>query len=250
MKLNCDMGESFGCWSMGNDAAVMPWVDMANIACGFHASEPDNMVATIALAVSRHVEIGAHPGYDDKIGFGRRSIPHSSESITALVAYQVGALEALCQLQGAHVSYVKPHGALYNDMMKTPVIFQAILTAVAGLNQQRETPLALMILARVDNTQYQQWAEAVGVPLLFEAFADRAYDDQGLLVARSEPNAVYHDPAQIRQQVAHLAKGQVITVSGHVLPLQVDTVCVHGDNEESIAMVKTLHDDIRAMAWV
>lgn len=157
MKLNCDMGESFGCWSMGNDAAVMPWVDMANIACGFHASDPDNMVATIALAVSRHVEIGAHPGYDDKIGFGRRSIPHSSESISALVAYQVGALEALCQLQGAHVSYVKPHGALYNDMMKTPVIFQAILAAVAGLNQQRETPLALMILARVDNTQYQQW---------------------------------------------------------------------------------------------
>ncbi|MGF1685497.1 5-oxoprolinase subunit PxpA [Photobacterium japonica] len=246
MKLNCDMGESFGCWSMGNDAAVMPWVDMANIACGFHASDPENMAATIALAVFRHVDIGAHPGYDDKVGFGRRSIPHSAAAITALVAYQVGALDALCQLQGAAVTYVKPHGALYNDMMQNETVYQAILSAVAGLNQHRSAPLALMILARVDNQAYQQWADEQGVPLLFEAFADRAYDDEGLLVPRSQPNAVYHDPTQIRQQVALLARGTVRTLSGNFLILQVDTVCVHGDNDASIALVKTLSEDLRA----
>ncbi|MGF1727002.1 5-oxoprolinase subunit PxpA [Photobacterium nomapromontoriensis] len=244
MKLNCDMGESFGCWKMGNDAAVMPWVDMANIACGFHASDPDNMTATIKLAIMHKVEIGAHPGYDDKLGFGRRTIAHTSVAITSLVAYQVGALEALCQLQGASVNYVKPHGALYNDMMADTDIFCAILAAVAGLNQHRATPLKLMILARGSNQHYQQLAMAMHVELLYEAFADRAYDDSGMLVARHVAGAVYHDSQQIRAQVAKLAQGGVMTVTGKQLALQVDTVCVHGDNDESIATVKALYEDL------
>ncbi|MGR5061473.1 5-oxoprolinase subunit PxpA [Photobacterium sp. DNB22_13_2] len=244
MKLNCDMGESFGSWSMGKDPDVMPYVDMANIACGFHASDPDHMARTIQLAVEDNVEIGAHPGYDDKSGFGRRSIPHSAEAITRLVAYQIGALDALCQLYGGVVRYVKPHGALYNDMMVQPWIFEAILSAVSDLNQYRSSPLKLMILARCDNQQYIELSAQRNVELLFEGFADRAYNSEGLLVPRSQAGSVYHDSHRIRQQVAELAAGKVTTIDGKTLALDVDTVCVHGDNDESIAIVRQLAEDL------
>ncbi len=237
MKLNCDMGESYGLWEMGDDAAVMPWIDMANIACGFHASDPTTMSETVRLAVSHNVMIGAHPGYDDKTGFGRRSIPMHPEEITHLVAYQVGALGAICQLHQSRIHYVKPHGALYNDMMANPAIFEAVVRAVAGL---AESPL-LMILARADNQAYTDVASQYGVSLIFEAFADRAYTSDGSLVSRTEPGAVYHDEATIQQQVTDLAKGEVRTIDGQLLKLQADTVCVHGDNPESIAVIKRLY---------
>ncbi|UXI00196.1 5-oxoprolinase subunit PxpA [Photobacterium sp. TY1-4] len=245
MKLNCDMGESYGIWQMGNDHAVMSWIDMANIACGFHASDPDVMAETVASALAHGVEIGAHPGYDDKPGFGRRSIPHLPESITQLVAYQAGALEAICRLQGGHVRYVKPHGALYHDMMASEAIFEAMLRAVAGLNQfapmRAAEPVKLMIQARADNEIYQGLARRYAVELLFEAFADRAYRDDGNLVPRSESGAVHRDPARIEQQIRELAVGEVTTVTGNRLALQADTVCVHGDNDESVAMIARLH---------
>lgn len=241
MKLNCDMGESFGTWQMGNDHAVMPWIDMANIACGFHASDPDVMAKTVSWALSHQVDIGAHPGYDDKVGFGRRSIPHSLSSITQLVAYQAGALEAICQLQGGQLNYIKPHGALYNDMMGNKAIFEAIVKAVAGLNLNRQIALKLVVLAKTDNRQYLKIAKRHHVELLQEAFADRGYDDSGSLVARTEPGAVYHDSAQIKQQVIELAEGRVTTMSGKTLTLKADTVCVHGDNDESIATIAALH---------
>ncbi|GAB6260205.1 5-oxoprolinase subunit PxpA [Photobacterium sp. CCB-ST2H9] len=237
MKLNCDMGESFGCWQMGNDAAVMPWIDMANIACGFHASDPDIMSETVACAVAHQVMIGAHPGYDDKPGFGRRSIPHSPVEIRHLVAYQTGALEAICQLHGGHVAYVKPHGALYHDMMGNPAVLEAILTATAAMNRQRATPLSLMVLAQRDNRAIEAIAQQYQVSLLFEAFADRAYDEQGKLVARSQPGAVHHDNNRIRQQALELASGHVTTLNGRILSLRADTLCVHGDNPESIATI-------------
>ncbi|KHT63386.1 hypothetical protein RJ45_13485 [Photobacterium gaetbulicola] len=244
MKLNCDMGESFGRWTMGKDADVMPYIDMANIACGFHASDPDHMAKTIQLAVEDNVEIGAHPGYDDKCGFGRRSIPHSAEAITRLVAYQIGALDALCKLYGGEVSYVKPHGALYNDMMSQSWIFEAILSAVSDLNPYRSSPLKLMILARCDNQHYKELAVQRNVELLFEGFADRAYDSEGLLVPRSQAGSVYHDSQRIRQQVAELAVGKITTIDGNTLELDVDTVCVHGDNDESVAIVRQLSEDL------
>ncbi|MGF1736212.1 5-oxoprolinase subunit PxpA [Photobacterium satsumensis] len=244
MKLNCDMGESYGSWTMGKDSDVMPYVDMANIACGFHASDPDHMAKTIQLAVEDNVEIGAHPGYDDKSGFGRRSIPHSAEAITRLVAYQIGALDALCQLYGGEVSYVKPHGALYNDMMADEAIFKAIVNAVSDLNRYRTSALKLMILARCDNQQYTDLAAQLGVELLLEGFADRAYNSDGLLVPRTQAGSVYHDSRRIRQQVAELAKGKVTTIDGKTLALHVDTVCVHGDNDESIAIVRQLAEDL------
>lgn len=241
MKLNCDMGEGFGPWQMGNDLAVMPWIDMANIACGFHASDPDIMAQTVSWALSHQVEIGAHPGYDDKAGFGRRSVPHELTSISQLVAYQAGALDAICQLQGGRVSYIKPHGALYNDMMANEAIFEAITKAVAGLNQHQQQALKLMILAKSDNGTYPEIARHYQVELLYEAFSDRAYNEAGLLVPRSEPGAVHHDPERIRQQVIELSQGQVTTISGDQLKLQADTVCVHGDNQESIATIASLH---------
>ncbi|KLV08891.1 hypothetical protein ABT56_01360 [Photobacterium aquae] len=245
MKLNCDMGESFGSWEMGNDAAAMPWIDMANVACGFHASDPSHMAKTVELALVHGVEIGAHPGYDDKQGFGRRHIPHTSQEITQLVAYQVGALDAICRLYGATLNYVKPHGALYNDMMADPSVYEAILSAVSLLNMQRPSSLSLMILARTDNRQYIAQAAKYAVPLLFEAFADRAYQSTGLLVPRSQAGSVYHDTERIRQQVAELAGGWVTTIDNQCLKLYADTVCVHGDNEESVMLVKQLHEDLR-----
>ncbi|KDM90532.1 5-oxoprolinase subunit PxpA [Photobacterium galatheae] len=237
MKLNCDMGESFGSWQMGDDEAVMPWIDMANIACGFHASDPDIMSETVACAIAHKVVIGAHPGYDDKPGFGRRSIPHSPAAIRHLVAYQTGALEAICQLHGGHVAYVKPHGALYHDLMGQPVVLEAILTAMAAMNRQRDIPLSLMVLSKRDNSVIEAMARQHQVNLLFEAFADRAYDEQGNLVARSQPGAVHHDHHKILQQALELASGQVTTLSGQILQLQADTLCVHGDNPESIATI-------------
>lgn len=250
MKLNCDMGESYGIWQMGNDQAVMSWIDMANIACGFHASDPDVMAKTVCWALEHGVEIGAHPGYDDKPGFGRRSIPHAPESITQLVAYQAGALDAICRLQGGHVRYVKPHGALYHDMMANEAVFEAMLRAVAGLNQHAAArgaePVKLMIQARLDRDSYLLLARRYAVELLFEGFADRAYHDDGRLVSRCEPGAVHRDPVRIEQQIRELALGEVTTITGNRLPLQADTVCVHGDNDEAVAMIARLHQVLKS----
>ncbi|WP_318433360.1 5-oxoprolinase subunit PxpA [Photobacterium leiognathi] len=240
MKLNCDMGESFGAWIMGDDASVMPWINMANIACGFHASDPNVMATTVSLALQHNVMIGAHPGYQDKEGFGRRHIPHTLDEIRHSIAYQVGALDALCVLHEAQVSYVKPHGALYNDMMKDPALFEAIVLTVSKLNFSRPHPLSLMVLSKASNDAYIQIAQQYGVHLLFEAFADRAYTSEGLLVPRTEPNAVHHHPDLIKAQVLQLAQGKVKTHCGKLLSLTVDTICVHGDNPESIATIKAL----------
>ncbi|MGF1794047.1 LamB/YcsF family protein [Photobacterium profundum] len=246
MKLNCDMGESYGPWQMGNDEKVMPFIDMANIACGFHASDPDIMAQTVEWAATYQVQIGAHPGYDDKLGFGRRSIPHALSSITHLIAYQVGALDAICRLHNNKVSYVKPHGALYNDMMVNRDIFESIVKAISGLNVERiknapSNALKLMILARTDNSAYQAIAKQYHVELLEEAFADRAYDSDGSLVSRSQIGAVYHTPERIKLQVIQLSQGYVVTLDGKRLALNADTVCVHGDNETSIVSIAELH---------
>jgi len=237
MKLNCDVGESFGLWEMGLDQAVIPWVDMVNIACGFHASDPDVMARTVQSAVENNVQIGAHPGYNDKFGFGRRSIPHSLKQISHLVAYQTGALQAICQLYGGRVEYVKPHGALYNDMMVDQDIFRAVIEGIRKLSPRP----ALMILAQTDNSLYQGIAEQAGVQLILEAFADRAYTPEGRLAPRSQAGAVYHCAEQIIEQVMQLAKnGCVTTTEGGQLQLNADSVCVHGDNPESVATVEQL----------
>lgn len=239
MKLNCDMGESFGQWQLGMDQAVMPHIDMANIACGFHAADPLTMQQTVALAKQHKVAVGAHPGYPDLIGFGRRHISCTADEIHALILYQVGALSAFCQQQNIPLSYVKPHGALYNDMMKNEDILIAILKGIADFNSD----LSLMLMAKTDNSRSEVLAAKFNVPLIFEAFADRCYTDDGLLQDRSLPGAVFSDHNQIINQAIQLAtQGTVTSNSGKLIALHADTICVHGDNHhaiESIVQIKS-----------
>ncbi|WP_088330034.1 5-oxoprolinase subunit PxpA [Lacimicrobium sp. SS2-24] len=238
MLLNCDLGESFGNWKMGLDDQVMSYIDQANIACGFHAGDPDVIQHTLALAKAHNIEIGAHPAYPDLQGFGRRSMAHSHDEIVNLLHYQIGALSGMAAVQQLELSYVKPHGALYNDMMGKEAVFVAVLDAIA----QFPRPLKLMLLATSEAPGYQQKAQEAGVELLFEAFADRRYLDDGRLSPRSMPDAVL-DSQQTLEQVELLAKeGAVITVSGNKLPLKADTLCVHGDNPHAVAMVKQIRD--------
>ncbi|TVP57767.1 MAG: 5-oxoprolinase subunit PxpA [Halomonadaceae bacterium] len=237
LLLNCDMGESFGPWTMGMDEQVMPLVDMANVACGFHASDPVTMTRTVALAKAAGTRIGAHPSYPDLAGFGRRSMQCSHDEIVALVQYQTGALAGICQSRGMALSYVKPHGALYNDMMRDPAVLRAVLAGVAGYDRT----LPLMVLASADNRQVEEIAAEAGVTLMFEAFADRAYGSDGLLLPRSEPGAVYSNPASILAQSLSLAHDGVVSArDGSLMKLMPDTLCVHGDNPASVAVIQQI----------
>lgn len=237
MKLNCDLGESFGSWSMGADADIMPLIDMANIACGFHASDPLIMRKTVELAVANNVSIGAHPGYPDLVGFGRRSMQCSAKEIEAFVMYQCGALEAMCVANGIHVEYVKPHGALYNDMMRDDAVFTAIATGLHAYNKN----LKLMILSTKNNAHYEQLAKPYGIDLIYEVFADRAYTQGGLLVPRSQKGAVIESHEEVVARIDLLQKkGKLLTISGKEIDMQADCMCVHGDNQEAIDLVKAL----------
>jgi len=233
MKLNCDLGESFGAWTMGLDSEVMPYIDQANIACGFHGGDPLVMQKTLALAKKHQVSVGAHPSYPDLVGFGRRSMQCSSEEIVALIHYQVAALDGMASAQGLSIDYVKPHGALYNDMMKKPEVFADILTALAKYPKK----LALMLQAIPEIEDYKAQAGKLGLTIYSEAFADRCYDDEGRLLARSEPGAVLNKAAMLAQVQQLTEHGTITTVSGKVIPLHVDSLCVHGDNPEGVQAI-------------
>ncbi|NCF17600.1 MAG: 5-oxoprolinase subunit PxpA [Haliea sp.] len=236
MLLNCDLGESYGSWTMGLDAEVMPHIDQANIACGFHGGDPLTMRRTLALAAEHGVRIGAHPAYPDLVGFGRRPMNLSADEIIANLHYQVAALEGMANSQQLELEYVKPHGALYNDMMAKQEVRQAIMQAVASYHK----PLSLMLQATPEAEQHRQEAEEFGLSLQFEAFADRCYDDDGKLLSRSKPGAV-HDRGRMLVQVEQLQRdGTVTTVSGHVIKLQADTLCVHGDNLEGVQAIQAI----------
>ncbi len=244
LLLNADMGESYGPWVMGLDHEVMPHVDLANVACGFHASDPDVMRTTVRLAKQHDVRVGAHPAYPDLVGFGRRSLACSAEEVENLVLYQLGALAGMCRAEGLEVSYVKPHGALYNDMARDPEIMTAVMRAILAFDAR----LPLMTLATRDTSVAIQLAREQGVSLWFEAFADRAYDGEGRLVSRREPGAVHHDPAVIVDQAVRIASGRPLTASdGSELRLAADALCVHGDNPESVAAVRSIREALNAL---
>jgi len=237
IKLNCDMGESFGIYSMGLDEQIMPYIDMANLACGFHASDPVTMHQSIKSAVAHGVEIGVHPSYPDLVGFGRRDMTCSSEEIVSFVLYQLGALEALCQSYGTRVSYLKPHGALYNAMMQDEEIFRSIAKAVS----KYDTSIKLMILSSSKNKHYQNLAKKYDIELLYEIFADRAYTDKGFLVSREEKGAVITDRKQVIKRMKQLLKKGIIkSINGKKLKLQADTLCVHGDNQSALDLIEAL----------
>ena len=235
--LNCDMGESFGAWRMGDDTQAMPLIDQANLACGYHAGDPLTMQRTVRLAVEQGVSIGAHPAYPDLAGFGRRHMSCSPEEVHALVLYQIGALDAFCRAAGTQVVYVKPHGALYNDLVRDDALLAAVLDACAAYRKR----LPLMVLALADNNRELQLADAADVPLMFEAFADRAYLPDGQLAPRRLPNAVHHEPQRILDQALAIARREPFPdIDGNPLRLRADSLCVHGDNPESLAVLRRL----------
>ncbi|QZO15219.1 5-oxoprolinase subunit PxpA [Pseudoalteromonas piscicida] len=240
MLLNCDLGESFGAWKMGLDEHVMPHIDMANVACGFHAGDPDVLAQTLKLVNTHQVTLGAHPSYPDRQGFGRRSMQLSEQEITNALHYQIAAIEGMAKVQGLALSYVKPHGALYNDMMKSQPLLSCVIKAISHYPSE----LKLMVLATAQQASHQQLADDYNVSLIFEAFADRLYTDEGLLTPRSEPGAV-HDKSALLAQVKQLhQQGSVTTASGKSLALRADTLCVHGDNEASIALIEEIRNVI------
>lgn len=244
MKLNCDMGESFGAWNMGMDEAVMPFIDMANIACGFHASDPLTMQKTVKMALAKGVSIGAHPGYPDLIGFGRRDMQCHPEELLPILIYQMAALEGICRSQGTAIEYVKPHGALYNKMMVDDVTLSVVMEAVRSYAPH----CPLVVMATPDFERISALGSKLGINVLFEAFSDRAYDDEGRLVNRKLPGAVHQTPEAIEQQVVQIMReGFVTSISGKRIPIKADTICIHGDSNHAAEAARHMREVVSAL---
>ncbi len=239
IKLNSDLAEGFGSWKKGNDEEIMRYIDMANLACGFHAGDPLVMTKAVKSAKQNSVTIGAHPGYQDLLGFGRRSIPCTKEELKATFLYQIGALRALANSQEVDISYVKPHGALYNDMMRNEEIFKTIVEALSSYDNS----LKLMILSSSKNSSYSALAKSCKIKLIYEAFADRAYDDEGFLLSRSKEGSVISEVESVLKRVETMAnEGVIYSVSGKRLELEIDSLCVHGDNEKALELTKRIRE--------
>jgi UPF0271 protein len=244
MDLNSDLGESFGPWSMGDDAAMLGVVTSANIACGGHASDPETMFATLRMAAERGVVIGAHPGYADPLGFGRRVIPMEPVEIARMVAAQVGALQGVAALAGAKVAYVKAHGALANLAADRREVADAIASAVKTL------PGNLAILA-ISGTELEAAGRAAGLPTYSEIFADRAYLPNGRLVPRSRPDAMVHEAkAAADRMIGFLDTGLMPVVGGDPIPLAAQSICVHGDSPDAVAMAREIRARLQAAGVV
>lgn len=230
MDLNADLGEGFGPWTMGDDAAMLAVVTSANVACGGHAGDPETMHATLRLAAERGVSIGAHPGYADPMAFGRRVIPMSPDEICRMVAAQVGALQGVAALAGAKVAYVKAHGALANLAADRRDVADAIVQAVAAL------PGRLALLA-ISGTELETAGRAAGLPTYSEIFADRAYLPNGRLVPRTRPDAMIHGAKTAADRlIRFLETGLMPVVGGDAIPLAAQSICVHGDGPDAVAM--------------
>lgn len=230
IDLNSDLGEGYGAWSMGDDAAMLGIVSSANLACGFHAGDPLTMLATVREAAARGVAIGAHVSYPDRVGFGRRPMEVSHAELVADVIYQIGALQGICASAGTRVSYVKPHGALYNTIAVDPKQGAAVIEGIRAV----DPALALMGLA---GSQILAQAAEAGLPTIAEAFADRGYRPDGQLVSRRDAGAVLHDPEAVAARMLRLAtEGVIEAADGSVLRLRADSICVHGDSPGAVAM--------------
>jgi UPF0271 protein len=234
IDLNADLGESFGPWPMGADEALMGIITSANVACGFHAGDPDTMARTMAAAVAAGVGIGAHPGLPDLKGFGRRRMQVSHAEARNLVAYQLGAAQAMARAAGGRVRHLKLHGALANMAAEDESLARACYEGALAVDPD----LILMVIA---GTAQDRAARALGARRACEIFADRAYAETGLLVDRRLPGAVLHDPAAIAARVLEMLRaGAIITVGGKRLPTRIDTICLHGDTPEAVAIAAAL----------
>jgi UPF0271 protein len=240
IDLNADLGESLGVWSLGDDAAMLDVVTSANVACAFHAGDPVTLRRTCAAAVDRNVTIGAQVGYRDLAGFGRRFIDVTPEDLFADVIYQIGALHGIARVTGGRVAYVKPHGALYNAVVHHEDQAAALVEAVADYDS------TLPIVGLPGSALLRRAAEA-GLPVIAEAFADRAYTPEGRLVQRGQPGAVLHDVDEVARRVVRLAReGRVRAVDGSDVDIKADTVCLHGDTPGAVAMGRAVREALES----
>lgn len=239
IDLNCDLGESFGRWRMGDDAAVMPWITSANVACGFHAGDPRVMDHTVERAHSLGIGIGAHPGLPDLVGFGRRNLALSWDEAVTDVTYQLGALAAFCRRHGARLQHVKPHGQLNNLALADAELAGAIVEAI-----QRFDPQLIVISY---GGELSRAAERAGLPVAVEAYADRAYHADGRLVSRKEPGAVLTDADAVVQRALDIVMQQRIpTVDGPDLSIAAHTLCVHGDTPGAAELARGIRTRLEA----
>jgi UPF0271 protein len=244
VDLNADLGESFGAWSMGDDAAMLQIVSSANVACGFHGGDPMIMAETVRRAKEHGVNVGAHPGYRDIWGFGRRHMPHEKpDDLVWQVAYQIGALAAIARAQGMALTHVKAHGALSNHAMVDRPTADAIGKAVDLAGEG----LAWFVLPK---TQLEAACEAAGLPCVREVFADRNYEADGRLVSRREPDAIIHDAEHAAERVVRMVEEGAITArDGSKLSLPIDTICVHGDTPGAVAMADRVRNSLEKSGW-
>ncbi len=241
IDLNSDLGEGYGAWALGDDAAMLDLVTSANIACGFHAGDPLTLLRTIQAAVERGVVVGAQVGYHDLVGFGRRFIDVEPAVLRADVLYQIGALDGLARSVGGRVAYVKPHGALYNTIVHHEEQAAAVVSAVAAW------PGGLPVLG-LPGSRFLALAAEAGLPTVTEAFADRAYTAEGTLVARGRDGAVLHDPAAVAARVVRMVlDGVVEDIDGHPVAVHAQSICVHGDTPGAVTMARAVRDALRAV---
>ena len=230
IDLNSDLGEGYGAWRMGDDAAMLDIVSSANVACGFHAGDPLTILATVRAAAARGVAIGAHVAYPDRVGFGRRPMEVSPAELAADVIYQIGALQGICAAAGTRLSYVKPHGALYNTIATDARQGAAVIEGILAVD-------ASLVLMGLAGAPILAQAEQAGLATMAEAFADRGYRPDGQLVSRREPGAVLHDPEAVAARMLRLAtEGRIEAADGSTLRLRAGSICVHGDSPGAVAM--------------
>lgn len=241
LRLNCDLGESFGSWKMGLDEAVMPHIDQANIACGFHAGDPLVLQKTLELAKQHNVTVGAHPGYPDLVGFGRRSIKTNAAELKAMLLYQIAAIDGMAASTGLTLEYVKPHGAMYNDMMADAAVRKVVMEAIAAYHR----PLVLMLQSTPQADLHEKEATEAGIDLWYEIFADRCYADDGKLLSRTLEGAVHTKDKMLAQVRQLKEEGTITTVTGKTLSLRADTLCVHGDNMEGVNAIQKIRELIK-----
>lgn len=234
IDLNCDLGESFGNYTCGMDQEILPYISSANVACGFHASDPVVMEQTVREAKANRVRVGAHPGFPDLVGFGRRAMQLSPNEITASIIYQIGALKGFCDANQVKLQHVKPHGALYNMAVKDLSIAKAICEGIAAVDDK-------LILLAPGNSQMVSAAKALGLATANEVFADRAYEEDGSLVSRKKPGAMITDEEEaITRVLQMIQKGTVTSITGKEIEVQADSVCVHGDSPAALSFVRRI----------
>ncbi|MEQ1880177.1 MAG: 5-oxoprolinase subunit PxpA [Burkholderiales bacterium] len=240
LDLNCDMGEGFGAWKMGEDAALLDNVTSANIACGFHAGDPGTMRRTVSLAMSKNVALGAHPSLPDLQGFGRRTMSVSAEEVRDLIIYQVGALAGTARALGGTLSHVKPHGALYNMAAENPALARAIAEAIKAIDS------TLILFALADSELLRAGAQA-GLRVASEVFADRTYQSDGSLTPRTDPDALIQDTGTAIAQVRHMvSQGFVRSIQGIDVPVTADTLCIHGDQPDAVEFSRKIRAALEA----